>query len=118
MNNPIYLELEFWGVLACSAILPMCIFTWMTWKRSLSRLVIIIIGLLLVCIAGANVIFLRLLSTKAKATSNILDDKLFVSEISIALYIIPLILAGIGVNLASHVLCNHINITELDGRQK
>lgn len=118
MNNPFYLELEFWGVLACSVILPASIFVWMTWKRSLSRFIIIVIGFFLVCIAGGDVIFLRLLSGKAKATPDILDDKLFVSEISIALYIIPLILAGIGVNLASHVLCNHITIAELVERQK
>ena len=114
MNNPFYLELEFWGVLACSVLLPTCIFAWMILRRSLSKFIIIVIGFLLVFIAGVNVIFLRLLCAKAKATPSILDDKLFVSEISIALYIIPLILAGIGVNLASHVLCNHINIVELD----
>lgn len=112
------MQLEFWGVLACSVILPACVFTWMTWKRSLSRVVITLIGFVLVGIAGADAIFLRLLSSKAKATSHILDDKLFASEISIALYIIPLVLAGIGVNLASHVLCNHITIIELDEQQK
>lgn len=114
MNNPFYLEFKFWGALSCSVIIPTILFAWMTWRRSISAFVIIVIGLFLVFIAGIDAIFLRLLSAKAKATPDILDDKIFVSEISIALYIIPLILAGIGVNLASHVLCNHIIIAELD----
>lgn len=114
MNNPLYLEYEFWGVLACSVIFPTIIFVWISWKRSLSRFTLIAIGISLVFIAGADAIFLRLLSAKAKVTPGIIDDHIFVSEISIALYIIPLILAGVGVNLASHVLCNHIIITELN----
>ena len=32
----------------------------------------------------------------------------------IALYIIPRILVTVGVNLASHVFCNHLEIAELD----
>ena len=85
-------------------------------KRKFSQISIVAIGVLLVVIAGMDAIFLRILSAKAKISPGILDDQIFVSEISIALYIIPLILAGVGVNLASHVLCNHLEITELDSK--
>ena len=116
MGKPIYLEYEFWALLICTIIVPSAVFIWMMMKRKFSQISIVAIGVLLVVIAGMDAIFLRILSAKAKISPGILDDQIFVSEISIALYIIPLILAGVGVNLASHVLCNHLEITELDSK--
>ena len=113
MGQAIYLEYEFWALLIFTIIIPSVIFIWMMMKREFSRISLVSIGLFLVVIAGLDAILLRMLSVKAKITPGIVDDQIFVSEISIALYIIPLILAGVGVNLASHVLCNHIEIAEL-----
>ncbi len=98
MNQTIYLEHEFWALLVCSIILPVGIFVLMTWKRRFSRATLFLIGTLLVFLSGFDAILLQRLSAKAKASANLLDDRIFASEISIALYIIPLILAGIGVN--------------------
>ncbi len=114
MNQIIYLEFEFWGLLVCTLILPFVIFLWMMWKKTFARISLILIGILLVFLSGLDAVFLQRLSAKAKASADLFDDRIFVSEISITLYIIPLILAGVGVNLASHVLCNHLNIAELD----
>ncbi len=114
MQQSIYLEYEFWGLLACTIILPAGIILWLMWKRTFRRTTLSMVGILLVILSGLDAIFLQRLQTKAKATLDLLDDRIFVSEISIALYIIPLILAGIGVNLASHVLVEHLSITELD----
>lgn len=116
MGHAIYLEYEFWALVMCTIVIPSAIFVWMMMKRKFSRISVVSIGLFLVVIAGLDAIFLRLLSAKAKVSPGLVDDQLFVSEISIALYIIPLILAGVGVNLASHVLCNHIEITELESK--
>ena len=118
MNQTIYLEYEFWGLLVCTIILPAGIFVWMTWKRKFSRTTLLMIGTLLVFLSGLDAIFLQRLSAKAKASANLLDDRIFASEISITLYIIPLILAGIGVNLLSHVLCEHLTIAELDHNKR
>ena len=118
MNKAIYLEYEFWALLVCTIIMPIGIFVLMTWKRKFSRATLAVIGTLLVFLSGFDAILLQRLSAKAKASANLLDDRIFVSEISIALYIIPLILAGIGVNLASYVLCEHLIIAELDDNKK
>lgn len=116
MGQAIYLEFEFWALLIFTILIPSGILIWMMMKRKFSRISIVTIGIMLVVIAGVDAIFLRMLSAKAKVSPGIVDDQIFVSEISIALYIIPLILAGVGVNLASHVLCNHLEISELDER--
>ncbi len=114
MNHSIYLEHEFWGLILCTIILPAWIFIWLARNRKFSRLTLTTIGVMLVTFTGLDVIFLRRLSDKAKATATLMDDRIFSSEISIALYIIPMILAGIGVNLISYVLCEHLSIKELE----
>lgn len=113
MDNPLFLELEFWALLLCSTFLPAVLLIWMTWKRVLSKYIIISIGFFLIFLAGIDAFLLGLLSVEAEATKSILDDKIFHSELSIALYIVPLVLAKIGVSLITHVLCNHISILEL-----
>jgi hypothetical protein len=114
MDGKIYLEVEFWAFLLCTLVLPIGIFAWMITKRRFSRKTIVGIGNLLVLLSGLDAIFLQRLSTKAKASVSLLDDRILASELSIALYIIPLILAGIGINLVSDVLCAHLTIAELD----
>ncbi len=44
------------------------------------------VGILLVLLSGLDAILLQQLQTKAKATLDLLDDRIFVSKISIALY--------------------------------
>jgi len=114
MNQIIYLQFEFWGLLVFTIILPAVIFVFMMLRRRFSRTTVSLIGILLVLFSGIDAIFLQRLSAKAKASADLLDDRIFASEISIALYIIPLILAGIGINLMSYVLCEHLDIIELD----
>lgn len=36
------------------------------------------------------------------------EDLYFASEVALALYLLPMVLAGIGVNLVSHVLVHHL----------
>jgi hypothetical protein len=43
-----------------------------------------------------------------------MDDMIFASEFSIALYMLPVIMAGIGINLLTHVMSEHLIIAELD----
>jgi hypothetical protein len=44
----------------------------------------------------------------AKLSSSMFDDKIFASEISVALYLLPAIFAGTGINVVSHILINHL----------
>ncbi|MNY42955.1 hypothetical protein D3C86_1778840 [compost metagenome] len=48
----------------------------------------------------------------AKNTPSLADDAVFISELSIALYILPVVFGGIGVNLISHVLLRHLTEAE------
>ena len=70
------------------------------------------VALALVLIAGVDVYLLQSLSSLAKTSPSLADDALFVSELSIALYVLPVVFGGIGVNLISHVLLRHLTEAE------
>jgi hypothetical protein len=53
------------------------------------------------------------LAASAKASLSTVDDRIFSSELSIALYIIPAAFAGIAVNLVSNILSKHLDEAEL-----
>ena len=52
-------------------------------------------------------VLLQSLLQSAGPAPLLLDDRLFNGEQSVALYLFPAVLAGIGVNLVSHVLIGH-----------
>ena len=114
MNGSIYLELEFWALVVFSALAPAGVFIWLIRKRRIARATVAGVGLVLVLLAGVDAIILQRLSAKAKATPGVADDAVFASEFSIALFMLPLIMAGVGVNMISHVLNEHLIIAELE----
>ena len=63
-------------------------------------------------LSGVDLVLLQKLAEKAKLSLSTFDDRLFVTELSIALYLLPAVFAGIGVNLVSHVLIRHLNRAE------
>jgi len=46
------------------------------------------------------------------------EDKVFSSGLSIALYILPAVFAGIAVNLVSHIFSKHLDEAELEFQQE
>jgi hypothetical protein len=54
------------------------------------------------------------LSEEAKHTASLWDDRLFSSSVSVALYVLPVAFAGVGVNIISHVLLRQL--TRAEGR--
>jgi len=70
------------------------------------------LGIILAAIAGLDVFLLQSMATAAKATSSLSDDAVFLSELSIALYLLPTMFGGIGINLVSHVLLRHLEKAE------
>jgi uncharacterized metal-binding protein len=110
--NHVFLELEFFALVVFSFVLPVGIY-WFLFKRaSISRYAVMGLATLLITIAGIDVFLLQTLAELSKATSNSLDDRIFASELSIALYLLPAVFAGIGVNLLSHVLIDHLHRAE------
>ncbi|MGH8212443.1 MAG: hypothetical protein ACREPP_04325 [Rhodanobacteraceae bacterium] len=108
MNESVFIHVEFWLLLLASMVLPVAIYFVMLRIRRISRYTVLLFGLALILLSALDVFLLQHLETAARATSSLLDDKLFASEFSLALYLLPLLSAGVGVNIFSDVLLNHL----------
>ena len=91
-----------------SVVLPACIYGMLLVKRAISPWTVMLLGLALVMIAGLDVYFLQSLSVAVTSSPSLADDAVFVSEVSVALYLLPAMFAGVGINLMSHVLVRHL----------
>ena len=109
MIHTVFSEVRFWLMIAASIVLPVSLYTVLMVKRAISRPTTLLLGFALVAIAGLDVYFLQIFSSAAKLTSSHADDAVFLSEISLALYLIPAMFGGIGVNVISHVLVSHLD---------
>lgn len=112
METSVFLRLEFILLVAFSIVVPIGIFTLMLAKRAISRVTVFLFALALIVLAGINVVLLRQLAHLAKLSSSAIDNSVFSSEISIMLYLLPAVLAGIGVNVISHLLIAHLKNAE------
>jgi len=112
MQNSVFLRLEFFLLVAFSIVVPIAIFTLMLAKRAISRLTVFLFSLALIVLAGINVVLLRQLAHLAKLNAAAIGSNVFFSEISIMLYLLPAVLAGIGVNVISHLLIAHLKHAE------
>lgn len=112
MSLSVFVELRFWLLVVFSLVLPAGIYGVLLATRSISSRAVLGFGVALVLIAGVDVYLLQSLSSLAKASPSLADDALFVSELSIALYVLPVVFGGIGVNLISHVLLRHLTEAE------
>ena len=91
-----------------SVLLPCVIYGALLATRSISRVTVLLLGFVMVAIAGFDLYFLRHIAALVKATPSLADDAVFISEVSFALYLFPLMFGGIGVNLVSHILVSHL----------
>ena len=112
MKESVFIEAEFFFLIASSFVVPIGIYAYMMWKRSISRKTVLLFGILLISLSAINVFLLQILKVMAKNTPSLLDDKIFSSEISVAFYLIPAIFAGIAVNIISHILIDHLKEAE------
>lgn len=112
MNDSIFVEFEFVMLIVVSIVLPVGIYAYMMWKNAISRKTVLLLATVLIVIAGINVFLLQRLSFMAKASPSLLDDRFFASELSVALYLIPALFAGIGANVISHILISHLTDAE------
>jgi hypothetical protein len=108
----VFLEKEFIALIAFSIACPIFIYFAIWHKRSISRTTVVLFGVALIVMAGLDVFFLRILSDMAKHTLSSIDKALFSSEISVALYLLPALYAGTGINLISHILISHLTLAE------
>ena len=108
MNESVFIHVEFWLLLLASMVLPVAIYFVMLRIRRISRYTVLLFGLALILLSALDVFLLQHLENAARATQSLLDDKVFASEFSLALYLLPLLSAGVGVNVFSDVLLNHL----------
>lgn len=112
MNTTIFTEVEFWLLITFSFVLPVWIYWLLLSKRTIAQTTVLLLGVALVGIAGVDVYLLQALKSMAKLSPSLVSDALFVSEVSVALYLLPAMFGGIGINLVSHVLINHLQAAE------
>ena len=112
MSDSVFFEIEFVALIIFSLILPSCIYAYMMWKKAISRKTVLLYGAILIAISGVSVVLLKRLAEMASASLSSLDSQIFSSEISLALYLLPALFAGIGINIISHVLVSHLSDAE------
>ena len=111
MTTVLY-EVEFFLLVLTSLLLPAGIYATLLLKRSISQWTVLVLALVLITLSGIDFVLLQKLAEKAKLSSSAFDDRMFVTELSMALYLLPAVFAGIGVNLVSHVVIRHLNLAE------
>ena len=108
MHDTVFVELQFWLLVVFSLVVPAGIVWLCLTVQAVSRSTVLLLGLLLVGIAGFDFYLLQALARLSRATPSLADDAIFDSEITVGLYVLPALLAGVGVNVASHVLIEHL----------
>lgn len=111
-TNSVFLELRFWLLVFVSMVLPFLLYVFLAWRRSIRERTVLVMGIALVVISTIDVALLQILSELAKHTPSLADDLLFNSEIGVALYAIPILFGGLGVNIVSHLLIQHLTLAE------
>ena len=108
LSKSVFLEKEFILLVAFSLLFPAAIYGAMWLRCAISRGTVLFFGFVLIVLSGVDIYLLQILSNMAKLSSSAFDDKIFSSEISVALYLLPAIFAGTGINVISHILINHL----------
>ncbi len=118
MSESVFVEVEFFVLAVFSIILPVSIYGYMMSTRAISRKTVLLFGVILIAISGANVFLLQRPAGMARDSPSLLDDRIFASELSAALYLLPALFAGIGVNMISHILISHLTEAEREFDQR
>ena len=106
--STVFYEIEFFALAISSVLLPVGIYVVMLFKKSISQWTVLALALTLIALSGVDLVLLQKLAAKARISASMIDDSLFLTELSIALYLLPAVFAGLGINLISHVLIRHL----------
>lgn len=112
MKPKVMFEMDLILLFIFSAVIPIGIYIFLYQKMAISRWTVLAFALLLVAIAGGDVVLLQALAEKAKDSPPLAHEQLFSGQLSLLLYLLPAIFAGLGINLVSHVLINHLDQAE------
>ncbi len=112
MHQTVFFELEFLALVVSSILLPVGIFVFLMKRSAIARGAVLFFAALLIALSAVDVFLLQHLAGRVKHTPSLVDDQLFASEVSLALYVLPAVFAGIGVNLISHLIIQHLQRAE------
>lgn len=108
----LFLETEFLLLIVLSVVAPVGIYIFLYRKLKISRWTVVLFALLLIALAAVDVVLLQSLAGNLRTSQGIFHDGLISTQLSVALYLLPAAFAGLGINLISHVLINHLNEAE------
>jgi hypothetical protein len=108
LRQNVFTEVKFWLTVVISFALPFVIYGALLVKHAISRVTVLVFGFMLMMLAGLDIYLLQSMTMLAKHTPSLTDDAIFVSEVSLALYLLPALYGGIGVNVISHILLSHL----------
>lgn len=109
MADTIFFELEVVALSLFSLVIPAGLYVFMLRRKKVSRANVLSFGFAMVAMAGLDVMLLQRLKELSRSSPSLVDDQVFSSELTIAIYVLPFLLAGIGVNVISHVLITHFD---------
>lgn len=104
-------ELRFWALIALSMAVPVGLYALLRKRRAISTRTTLLLGVTLVTVAAVDTGLLHSLASGAAQTVTKLDD-VFASEMAIGLYLVPALFGGVGIDLISTVLRNHLQAAE------
>ena len=112
MQQSVFIRTEFFLLILFSLILPLAIYGYMMWKRAISRKTVFFLAIMLIVLSGIDILLLQQLKVQADLSTSLIDNGLFSSEMSLALYLLPALFAGVGINMLSHLLISHLSLAE------
>ena len=118
MQATAFAQLEFWLLILSSVLAPLLIWGMVLARRTASQTTILILGVLLVMISGVSFYLLQALAAHSKHSPSLADDSLFASELTLSLYLIPALFAGIGINFISDRLLGHVRENANDSERR
>lgn len=108
----LFLETEFLLLIVLSVVAPVGIYIFLYRKLKISRWTVVLFSLLLIILAAVDVVLLQSIAGNLHASQDMFHEGLISTQLSVALYLLPAAFAGLGINLISHVLINHLNEAE------
>jgi hypothetical protein len=112
VSQTVFFEATFWLLVLFSFVAPVVIYAVLLRTRSVSAATVLVLALVLIVIAGIDLYLLNRLATMARDSASLVDDAVFLSELRLALFLLPALFAGVGINLISHVLIRHLQKAE------
>jgi small basic protein len=110
MPNSTWIEAQFWTLVLGSILPPLGIIVHLIRTAEIRRYVLMSFAVALLVLACLDFVLLGRVAHLARHTPDLLANGIFLSEASAALYILPLAWGGVGINLLSFVITQHLRI--------